>query len=76
MQQPRRPTEPGIHHRRDPLVSPHHHRRVPLASSCEAAGDSQITVLGVKHVLLTIVFVWGLVWYLRARKFPGVSGSA
>ena len=35
----------------------------------EAAGDGQLVVLGLKHVLLTVVFVFGIVWYLRGRKF-------
>ena len=40
----------------------------------EAAGGSQIAVLAVKHVLLLGVFAWGLLWFLRARRFPGVTG--
>ena len=38
----------------------------------EEAGDAQVAVLGVKHVLLVGVFAWGLLWYVRARRFPGV----
>ena len=34
----------------------------------EAAGDSQITVLIVKHILLTAVFLWGAYYYVRSRK--------
>ena len=33
-----------------------------------AAGDSQITLLIVKHVILTAVFVLGLIYYIRAGK--------
>lgn len=33
-----------------------------------AAGESQITLLVVKHIILAGVFVVGLVFYLRARK--------
>lgn len=39
----------------------------------EAAGDSQITLLIVKHVLLAGVFFWGLIHYLRARKAYGIA---
>jgi uncharacterized membrane protein len=35
----------------------------------EAAGDGQLVVLGVKHVLLTVVFVYGVIWYLKGRRF-------
>ena len=35
----------------------------------EAAADGQLVVLGVKHVLLTVVFVYGVIWYLKGRKF-------
>lgn len=35
----------------------------------EAAADGQIVVLGIKHVLLTVVFVYGVIWYLKGRKF-------
>jgi uncharacterized membrane protein len=34
-----------------------------------AAGDSQVTLLIVKHVILTAVFVLGVVYYTRAGKF-------
>ena len=34
----------------------------------QAAGDGQVTLLIVKHGLLTLVFVVGLVVYLRAKK--------
>lgn len=33
-----------------------------------SAGNGQVTLLLVKHALLTAVFVWGLVQYLRARN--------
>ena len=35
----------------------------------EAAGDTQIYVLGAKHVLLTVVFVYGVIWYRQGKKF-------
>ena len=35
----------------------------------EAAGDGQLVVLGVKHVLLTVVFVYGVLWYVKGRRF-------
>ena len=34
----------------------------------QAAGQSQITLLVVKHIIFTLVFVVGLVYYLRARR--------
>ena len=34
-----------------------------------AAGDSQVTLLIVKHVILTAVFVLGIVYYTRAGRF-------
>lgn len=33
-----------------------------------AAGQSQITLLIIKHVIFTVVFAVGLVYYIRARK--------
>ena len=39
-----------------------------------AAGESQVTLLIVKHVIFTGVFVLGLVYYLRARKFVKTIG--
>jgi putative copper export protein len=33
-----------------------------------AAGNNQVTLLLVKHALLTIVFILGLVQYIRARN--------
>ena len=33
-----------------------------------AAGESQVLLLIVKHFILTVVFVVGLVYYLKARK--------
>ena len=33
-----------------------------------AAGQSQLTLLIVKHVILTGVFVVGLIYYIKARK--------
>ena len=34
----------------------------------EQAGDSQVTLLIVKHAVLTVIFVLGLVYNIRARK--------
>jgi len=34
----------------------------------QAAGRSQITLLIVKHIILALIFVVGLVYYLRARR--------
>lgn len=34
----------------------------------QAAGQSQITLLIVKHLVLTVIFVFGLVYYIRAYK--------
>jgi hypothetical protein len=36
-----------------------------------AAGDAQITLLWAKHALLTVVFGWGLIQYLKATKVVG-----
>jgi hypothetical protein len=33
-----------------------------------AAGENQILLLVIKHVILTGVFVWGLIYFLRARR--------
>jgi len=35
----------------------------------EAAGDGQFAVLAAKHVLLTVVFVYGVLWYRKGRNF-------
>ena len=35
----------------------------------EAAGNSQITLLIVKHIILTIIFVPGLIYYVKASRF-------
>ena len=40
-----------------------------------AAGHSQVTLLIVKHVIFTIVFIIGLVLYIRAGKLIGKSGN-
>lgn len=34
-----------------------------------AAGEGQVVLLVVKHIILAIVFVVGLVYYVKARKF-------
>jgi len=40
-----------------------------------AAGQNQITLLIIKHVILTGVFVVGLVYYIRARKIVRKAGN-
>jgi hypothetical protein len=35
----------------------------------QAAGDAQITLLVVKHILFTGIFIVGLVYYIRAGRF-------
>jgi uncharacterized membrane protein len=35
------------------------------------AGQDQVTLLIVKHIILVLIFVWGLVCYLRARNLAG-----
>lgn len=34
-----------------------------------AAGQSQVTLLIVKHIILTAVFAFGVVYYIKACKF-------
>ena len=34
----------------------------------EAAGDAQVSVLIVKHIVFTIVFVWGLYYYVKTAR--------
>ena len=34
----------------------------------DAAGQAQITLLIAKHIILTVIFAFGLVYYLKARK--------
>lgn len=34
----------------------------------EAAGQSQVTMIIVKHIILTVIFVFGLMYFLKARK--------
>ncbi len=34
-----------------------------------AAGQSQVTLLIVKHVILSIIFIFGLVYYIKAKRF-------
>lgn len=34
-----------------------------------AAAQSQVTLLIVKHVILTLIFVLGLVYYIKATRF-------
>ena len=34
-----------------------------------AAGQSQVTLLVVKHVILSLIFVLGLVYYIKAKRF-------
>jgi len=33
------------------------------------AGDGQVTLLIVKHVIFTIIFVVGMIYYVKASKF-------
>jgi uncharacterized membrane protein len=33
-----------------------------------AAGQSQVTLLIIKHVIFTVVFAVGLIYYIRARR--------
>ena len=40
-----------------------------------AAGHSQVTLLIVKHVIFTSVFIIGLVLYIRAGKLVRKSGD-
>lgn len=37
----------------------------------EAAGQSQVTLLIVKHIVFTVIFVPGLVYYIRTAKLIG-----
>lgn len=34
----------------------------------QQAGQAQITLLIVKHIILTVIFAFGLLYYLKARK--------
>jgi len=34
----------------------------------EAAGEAQVTVLIVKHIFFTIVFLWGAFYYIKTTK--------
>ena len=34
-----------------------------------AAGQSQVTLLVVKHVILSIIFIFGLIYYIKAKRF-------
>ena len=34
-----------------------------------AAGQAQVTLLIVKHVIFTVIFVYGLLYYLKAKSF-------
>ena len=34
----------------------------------QAAGQAQITLLVVKHVIFAVIFVFGFLYYLKARK--------
>lgn len=35
----------------------------------EAAGNSQVTLLIVKHIILTVIFIPGLIYYVKANRF-------
>lgn len=41
-----------------------------------AAGEGQITLLIVKHVILTAVFVLGVIYYVKAKKAVNKDVSA
>ena len=34
----------------------------------ELAGDSQVTLLIVKHIFFTVIFIYGLAYYMKAGK--------
>lgn len=34
-----------------------------------AAGQSQVTLLIVKHVILSLIFIFGLIYYIKAIRF-------
>lgn len=34
-----------------------------------AAGQSQVTLLIVKHVILSLIFIFGLIYYIKATRF-------
>ncbi|UCG49368.1 MAG: hypothetical protein JSU94_06205 [Phycisphaerales bacterium] len=40
-----------------------------------AAGRNQVILLIVKHIILTAVFVPGLVYYIRVNRFVGKTSS-
>jgi hypothetical protein len=39
------------------------------------AGDSQVTLLIVKHIIFTVIFIPGIVLYIRAGKLIRKSGN-
>jgi len=41
----------------------------------EAAGDAQVKLLIIKHIILTVVFMWGVYYYRKAGKFLQESTS-
>jgi uncharacterized membrane protein len=36
-----------------------------------AAGQGQILLLAIKHVIFTVVFLMGLIYYIKASRFVG-----
>jgi hypothetical protein len=41
----------------------------------QLAGQSQITLLLVKHIILSLAFVFGLVYYIKASNFVRKAGN-
>ena len=36
-----------------------------------AAGHGQILLLAIKHVIFTLIFIMGLIYYIKASRFVG-----
>ncbi len=41
----------------------------------EAAGDSQVLLLIIKHVIFTLIFLAGLVYYIKASKLIRIANN-
>ena len=39
----------------------------------DAAGHGQILLLAIKHVIFTLIFIMGLIYYIKASRFVGKS---
>jgi uncharacterized membrane protein len=37
----------------------------------DAAGQGQILLLAIKHVIFTVIFLMGLIYYIKASRFVG-----